>query len=224
MSKHPLFWLPNALTLTRPALSLLIAWMIVKIAVFERVHSGMNIPMEADLLAASVDYRHFWGRLAFVIFCLAAATDWLDGYLARLWQVESRFGRLLDPIADKFVVNLPLLAIAWAAGWSLPVLLPVLVIVIRDVLITGLRFAGLSPSRMAVSFTAKVKTFLEMLLVALFLASVALLPPYSDWTSKLLTVWMFGLWGVSLLSAWTGIVYIVRLLIREPGPENPAAP
>ncbi|MCG8443398.1 MAG: CDP-alcohol phosphatidyltransferase family protein, partial [Caulobacterales bacterium] len=42
-----------------------------------------------------------WNVFAFLCFLLAAATDWFDGYLARRWGVESRFGAQLDPIADK---------------------------------------------------------------------------------------------------------------------------
>lgn len=217
MTKHPLHWLPNALTILRPVLSLLIAWMIIRIAVFERVHSGMAMP--AEMLDVSVQFRQFWGQTAFITFCIAAATDWLDGYLARLWNAETRFGRLLDPIADKFVVNLPLLAIAWASGWALPVTLPVVIILVRDAVITGLRFAGLGAGRMAVSLTAKIKTFLEMVLLALFLASVAMLPPYSDWTKALMTSWLFGLWGVACLSAWTGCVYALRLVRPDPAPR-----
>ena len=41
---------------------------------------------------------------AFVLFILAAGTDWLDGYLARKWQAESQFGRIMDPFCDKVLV------------------------------------------------------------------------------------------------------------------------
>ncbi len=221
MKQHPLHWLPNFLTLLRPIMSILIAWMIVKIAVFEAAHG--HIPMDETQFGSPVTaFRHFWGGLAFVTFSLAAVTDWLDGYLARKWHAETRFGRLLDPIADKIMVNLPLLAIAWATSWALPVLVPVCIIICRDALITGLRFSGLKASTMAVSFTAKLKTFMEMILLALFLAILALLPPTSDWTRAILTSWMFALWGVAFLSAWTGIVYLLRLS-GSPPPDKTRA-
>ena len=217
MRKHPLFWLPNLLTMLRLTMSVLIAWMIIKVAQFEMIHvSGFDhFSTEFAEEYAALQFRQFWGRLAFLTFVVSAVTDWLDGYLARKFEAESQFGRLLDPIADKFTVNLPLLAIAWAAGWALPIMIPVMVIIVRDALITGLRFAGLGASSMAVSAIAKVKTMLEMVLVAVFLAIMAMLSPFSVWTDGILTTWLFGLWGVAVLSGWTGLVYILRLTKSE---------
>ena len=204
MRRHPLFWLPNALTLMRCVLGVVVAYIIFMVAGKEasllEIVSSQRVDMETRLIHQEMisNFRTFWGHVAFVIFALSAVTDFFDGFLARRWGVESKFGRLLDPIADKFTVNLPLLAIAWAAGWALPIMIPVIVIIVRDALITGLRFAGLGASSMAVSAIAKVKTMLEMVLVAVFLAIMAMLSPFSVWTDGILTTWLFGLWGVAV--------------------------
>lgn len=224
MSKHPLFWLPNALTLTRCVMGFFVAWTIFVIAAHEAsLVTAMPMPVEAAHAHAmiSVEFRQHWAMIGFLIFALSAFTDWLDGALARRWQVESAFGRLLDPIADKLVVGLPLIAIAWASGWALPVTLPAFVIIIRDAFITTLRFAGLGASTMAVSYIAKFKTFLEMILVALFLAAMAFFGPVTPLVTALLTTWLFALWGVAVLSAWTGLTYLMRLRVREKPADFP---
>lgn len=217
MSKHPLFWLPNALTVSRCVMSFFVAWTIFIIARHE-ASLVTDIPMPVDAAQAhamiSVEFRQRWATIGFIVFALSAFTDWLDGALARRWQVESAFGRLLDPIADKLIVGLPLIAMAWASGWALPVTLPAFVIVIRDAFITTLRFAGLGASTMAVSYIAKFKTFLEMILVALFLAAMAFFGPVTPLIMALLTTWLFALWGVAALSAWTGFTYLLRLRVR----------
>lgn len=219
MTRHPLFWLPNLLTVSRCMMGGVVAFTIIIIARHEAgFYTSESLPFEVETAhrLASTEFRQGWASLGFIVFAVSAFTDWLDGFLARKWNATSRFGRLADPIADKLIVGLPLLAIAWAAGWTLPILLPVAIIIIRDVLITGLRFAGFGANAMAVSYIAKFKTFLEMLLVALFLIAMALLGPTNAVSSALLTTWLFALWGVAVLSAWTGIAYILRMFTPKP--------
>ncbi len=75
---------------------------------------------------------------ATVIFVLAAITDWLDGYLARKWQQTSPFGAFIDPVADKLIVVVALLLILYKSPvWI--ILLPVIVIVFREITISALR-------------------------------------------------------------------------------------
>ncbi|MEX1201411.1 MAG: CDP-diacylglycerol--glycerol-3-phosphate 3-phosphatidyltransferase [Methylophaga sp.] len=75
---------------------------------------------------------------ATVVFVLAAITDWLDGYLARKWQQTSPFGAFIDPVADKLIVVVALLLILYKSPvWF--ILLPVIVIVFREITISALR-------------------------------------------------------------------------------------
>ena len=77
--------------------------------------------------------------LAMFIFIAAGVTDFLDGYLARVWQLQSSLGRMLDPIADKLLVSAALMMLAanqTIAGWSL---WAGVIILSREILVSGLR-------------------------------------------------------------------------------------
>ena len=74
-----------------------------------------------------------------MLFSLAGFTDWLDGHFARRWQQHSEFGRFLDPIADKLLVSATLFMLAATDRISDPTMLPALVILMREILVSGLR-------------------------------------------------------------------------------------
>ena len=102
---------------------------------------------------------------ALLLFVGAAVTDWFDGYLARLWKQESKFGAMLDPIADKAMVVIALLLIAGLSGVHRPdgmdpwILLPATVIIFREVFVSGLReFLGDTAGTLKVTKLAKWKT------------------------------------------------------------------
>jgi cardiolipin synthase len=97
------------------------------------------------------------------LFALAGFTDWLDGRLARLWQQQSELGRFLDPIADKLLVAAILFMLAALQHVSPATIFPALVILSREILVSGLRehLAGLKV-RMPSSRLAKWKTGIQM--------------------------------------------------------------
>jgi CDP-diacylglycerol--glycerol-3-phosphate 3-phosphatidyltransferase len=128
----PLAQLPNALTLAR---------LVV-------------IPVYATLVLASHGGRS-WA--AGIIFGLAAVTDQIDGFLARRWQVESAFGKIADPLADRLLIDVAVLLL-WHAG-RLPWV--ALAIPARDVaLIAATPFALGRGYRFEVNFLGKVATWL----------------------------------------------------------------
>ena len=216
MTRHPLFWLPNVLTVARCAMGAGVAALVYVIARHEMALLGSAVfdnDMRVFHLTLASDFRTFWGGIAFLVFCIAAVTDFLDGYLARRWEVESRFGRLLDPIADKVIVGLPLLVLAGMAGWPLAIALPVFAIIFRDVLITCLRFAGLGANVMSVKFIAKLKTFIEMILIAALLLIMALADSDAPLLPSYLTLWTITLWGTAALSVYTGLRYLIGLVM-----------
>jgi cardiolipin synthase len=113
-----------------------------------------------------------WAALA--IFTLASLTDYLDGYLARIWQQTSNIGRMLDPIADKLLVSACLLLIAadgTIAGWSL---WAAIIILCREILVSGLR-EYLAELKVSVPVTrlAKWKTTIQMVAIGFLLAGPA---------------------------------------------------
>lgn len=110
--------------------------------------------------------------VALVIFSLAAVTDYLDGYLARLWKQQSRFGQMLDPIADKAMVIIALLVISGFSGMNPWLLLPSTVIIFREVFVSGLReFLAGKAKDLKVTWLAKWKTTIQMLAIAVMFSA-----------------------------------------------------
>lgn len=104
---------------------------------------------------------------ALVLFISAALTDWLDGYLARAWKQESKFGAMLDPIADKAMVVIALLVITGLSGMNPWILLPATLIMFREVFVSGLReFLGDTAGTLKVTTLAKWKTTAQMVAIA----------------------------------------------------------
>lgn len=143
-----------------------------------------------------------WTGLA--IFIVASITDYLDGYLARIWNQTSNIGRMLDPIADKLLVASVLLLMAadgTIAGWSLWAAITILC---REILVSGLReyLAALKVS-VPVTRIAKWKTTAQMFALAFLLAGPAgdKVLPYT--TEMGITL----LWIAAVLTFYTGYDY-----------------
>ena len=112
--------------------------------------------------------------VALVLFIAAALTDFLDGYLARLWKQESKLGAMLDPIADKAMVIIALVVITGFSGMNPWILLPATVIIFREVFVSGLReFLGDTAGTLKVTNLAKWKTTAQMVGISLLFATGA---------------------------------------------------
>ncbi len=133
-----------------------------------------NILTVIRLLAApalAVMFLYFntpWADwFALILFVTAALTDFVDGYLARAWKQESKFGAMLDPIADKAMVLIALLVIIGFSGVKAWILLPATMIFFREVFVSGLReFLGDKASKLQVTNLAKWKTTAQMIAIA----------------------------------------------------------
>ncbi len=179
---------------------------------------ALNIPnllTYARIIAVPVVVACFFveGRLqssdvarwtALGIFIVASITDYLDGYLARIWNQTSNIGRMLDPIADKLLVASVLLLMAadgTIAGWSLWAAITILC---REILVSGLR-EYLAALKVAVPVTriAKWKTALQMVAIAFLLAGDAgeKILPYTT------TLGIILLWLAAILTMYTGYDY-----------------
>ena len=105
--------------------------------------------------------------VALILFVTAAITDWLDGYLARLWKQHSRFGAMLDPIADKAMVVIALATLMGIFGFTTLLILPVAAILFREVFVSGLReYLGNTAGTLKVTQLAKWKTTVQMIAIA----------------------------------------------------------
>lgn len=110
---------------------------------------------------------------ALTLFVGAAITDWFDGYLARLWKQESKFGTMMDPIADKAMVVIAIMVLTGYSGMNPWLILPATIILFREVFVSGLReFLGAKAGLLKVTKLAKWKTTAQMVAIAvLFLGT-----------------------------------------------------
>jgi len=159
-----------------------------------------------------------WQWLACALFSAAAITDYLDGYFARVWREQSAFGKFLDPVADKLLVAaviLMLVAFGRISGLSV---IPALIILCREILVSGLReFLASLQVGLPVSRLAKWKTTIQM--VALGFLIVGSSGP--AWI-PVETIGDLGLWTAAILTLITGWDYL-RASARyvTPGAEPP---
>ncbi len=118
-------------------------------------------------------HRPWADWFALSLFVGAAITDWFDGYLARLWKQESKFGAMLDPIADKAMVVIAIMVITGYNGMNAWLILPATIILFREVFVSGLReFLGAKSGTLKVTKLAKWKTTAQMVAIAvLFLGT-----------------------------------------------------
>ena len=149
------------------------------------------------------------------VFGLAAITDWLDGWVARRWNLQSAFGAFLDPVADKLMVAVALFLIVqghptpWMAFWAA-------VIVGREIAVSALRewMAELGQrAKVRVAMIGKVKTTVQMIALLCLLYSVNPQHPLNPGTDMWLGVWVFhiGDWllaAAALLTLWSGLQYL----------------
>lgn len=147
------------------------------------------------------------------LFVLAAVTDWFDGYLARSWNQVSALGRFLDPIADKLLVAAVLfMLVAYQRVSDLSVL-PALVILLREILVSGLReFLAEIRIGMPVSRLAKWKTGIQMVALPVLLVG--------DYGPDFLPTRLLGegfLWLAAVLTLITGWDYLRSGLVHLRG-------
>ncbi|MCO7174750.1 CDP-diacylglycerol--glycerol-3-phosphate 3-phosphatidyltransferase [Sporolactobacillus kofuensis] len=124
-------------------------------------------PIHLGTLSAGIYHLPVSQLIAAVIFILASFTDWLDGQLARNYQLVTNFGKLLDPLADKLLVMsafVSFVGLGRMASWM------VILILAREFAVTGLRLVAVEEGEViAASKIAKWKTFSQMVAIILFL-------------------------------------------------------
>ena len=168
------------------------------------------------VLAALLLYGGNGARwIAVAIYVVAAITDFLDGYLARLWKQQSALGRMLDPIADKVLVSVVLLALAADGILSGGHLWAAFIIIAREVLVSGLR-EFLMELRVSVPVTqiAKWKTTAQLIAIGFLIAGPAgdALVPGVTYAGIIL------LWVAAALTLYTGYDYFragLRHVVNE---------
>ncbi len=212
-------WLPNAITLGRCGLALGVGGCILALSPHDQTRS-LGTVFHSESLASPLVY---W---IFGLFILTAATDFLDGFLARRLNAVSAFGAFWDPIADKILVAATLLALSYICGWPVVLTLPALLIICRDV---GITLARLRPgTQLPVSRLAKYKTAFELLSLGLLLGVLVITQlagtmahpgpvigqvpgVFADALPSLFWIGLGTLWFAAILAVWTGLSYLRSL-------------
>jgi len=152
----------------------------------------------------------FYGDLtAFTLFVIASFTDFLDGMLARMMGEESKLGELLDPIADKIIVATALILLVMSGTIRHYEVIAAIIILTREILISVLReFLAKGQIKLPVTNLAKLKTFLQMVSIALLLTGETgnKILNFQDYNAQ--TIGIILLWLSAFLTLYTGYEYL----------------
>ena len=183
--------LPNKLTLTR----------IILVPVFMIFVSLTQIGMD--------DFNPTWYLVAGIIFALASITDFLDGHLARKWNMVTDFGKFADPLADKLLTTVAFIYMM-RDGVCSPVVL--CIILAREFAVSGLRMiaAGSKDGKViAANMWGKVKTVLQMLTIIFYYFGISLTWGRAVAVAGDCVVISYVLcWLVAVATAVSGIKYL----------------
>jgi len=136
------------------------------------------------------------------LFVIASFTDYLDGYIARKYHLVTSFGKFIDPIADKLLVNTMLILFAWKG--IVPVV-AVLLMLWRDTAVDGIRMITAGKGKvMAAGYLGKVKTVAQMSAIVLLLLKNLPFELYG------LPVADIVLWFAAFISVISGISYFLQ--------------
>ena len=164
------------------------------------------IPLIVGVFYAPMDpaSRNLIATVMFVVF---AATDWLDGFLARKLNQTSAFGAFLDPVADKFLVCASLLVLVHLQRADVFV---ALIIIGREIAISALRewMAQIGASRsVAVHMIGKVKTTVQMVAIPFLLYDGHL---FGSIDTGVWGTWL--IWASAVLTVWSMVYYLQKAL------------
>ena len=165
-------------------------------------------------LAILSAYYAFWLSasslwISLSLFLIASATDFLDGYLARRWNLVSRFGKFTDPIADKMLI-LSILFVFTYHG-IIPIFLTI-IIALREIGLTAIRLMLLYKRVVLASrFSGKVKTFSQVIVLVIIYLALIFNHPLTqaigvEWINT--TIFLLILWIVSI-TVYSGLEFFI---------------
>lgn len=197
-SAHKANPIPNILTSIRLAAG------VVMFLLLAGATSG--VPFFSAMLSPDDQFALY--RTGFWIFVIAASTDWVDGYLARRWHAETRWGAILDPIADKILVTGAILGVL-TSGSVQQIIIPCGLILFREFAVSALRETMAGRINLPVTLAAKWKTTLQMVALGCQLFArnwdgwgldFDYLPAFQLFANSLI-------WLAAIVTLWTGWQY-----------------
>lgn len=138
-------------------------------------------------------------------FLIASLTDYFDGFIARKYKINSKFGEIFDPIADKVLVSATILMLV---NFNRISVIPCILIISRELIVAGLREATVKLEiNLKVSLVTKIKTMLQMLGIFLLLLGSKVTRIDS---TDILGESMF--WAAAILTVYTGAIYTIKVI------------
>ena len=186
--------LPNKLSLMR------IAFVPVAAVVF--LCGELSASFQNGIYVGSV-FLQYSDLLVLLLFAAASITDFLDGYIARRNHLITSFGKFIDPIADKLLVNTLLILLAWSGRISV---IAVLLMIARDTIVDGRRMNAASSGKVvAAGYAGKVKTVMQMFAIIFILLHDV---PFAFIQ---VPIGECLLWIAVAASLYSGVLYFVQL-------------
>lgn len=159
-----------------------------------------TLAIPAIILSFYIENKYA-GLITISIFVFACITDFFDGYLARAWKVQSKFGKLFDPIADKLIVVSTIIMLIYKQKINDFTIVPSIIIICREILVSGLReFLIATNVSLPVSKAGKIKTFLQMVAVVALIMNDYYMIQYTG---------AICLWVAAIITVWSGYNYIL---------------
>jgi CDP-diacylglycerol---glycerol-3-phosphate 3-phosphatidyltransferase len=210
--------IPNLITMARVLLAIVFIAMLASVT----TRAVQAAPTAVDRLG---DLTHASTALlvtAAALFIIAALTDALDGHLARKWKAESKFGRIMDPFADKFLVlgafimlagpgftsvaeGVGRIQVSAISGWM------AVAMVARELLVTSIRGAYESEGvDFSAGWSGKAKMILQSVAVPVILLMIAFTNPAPDTNARTLLVLLA--WATTIVTIVSAFPYIARAL------------
>lgn len=186
--------LPNKLTTIR----LLSVPLFIIVYLIPYQSLGIEIPV-FDVLSTSLSLLDI---ILFLIFALSALTDYLDGYIARKQHLITTFGKFIDPIADKLIVNTTLLLLA--STHDIHIIIPIIMIS-RDIIVDAIRLVASQKNVvLAASYLGKVKTMTQMIAICLLLLNNIVFAGLHIPMDQIM------IWLATLISFVSGVDYFMK--------------
>lgn len=143
---------------------------VILVPVFIVLIMASQIPGLSGLIEAGTLSVTVLNWCALAVFIIASMTDFLDGYIARKYNMVSNFGKFMDPLADKLLVCSALICLLALGRMNVWV---VLVIIIRDFIISGFRLVASGKGVViAASMSGKIKTTMQMIMIGFFIPNL----------------------------------------------------
>ncbi len=186
--------LPNKLTFIR----FLCVPLFVCIYLIPYNHLGINV-LTFELFNTTLSLIDI---ILFIIFVLASITDFLDGYIARKYNLITTFGKFMDPIADKLIVNCTILLLASSS--KIPMIIPILMIS-RDTIVDAIRLiASQKNVVLAASQLGKLKTVTQMIAIILMLLNNIIFESLGIPMASIM------MWIATIVSIISGLDYFIK--------------